>query len=360
MNGNVYKRKDGRYEARIPLGNNDEGKRLYRSFYGKTRKEAEEKLRNFQNHTGFAYNLTEMTVKALVDEYLNNISFRLKESSLANYCMKIKKHILPCFGGSNCNLVKPTNIQDFIEQKLKSGLSPRYVADIIILLKSVFRYGNRVYGLKNPADGIVMPKRAKPEITILNSAEQARLLASINGIPDLTSIGITLALYTGIRIGELCALQWKDIDLDNRIINVKKTIQRIQSDDSTKKTKVVISEPKSQSSVRIIPVPDCLMDMLEKFKENENVYILSGTSKFVEPRTLQYRFAKILKKANLPSVHFHSLRHAFATNCIALGFDVKTLSEILGHSSVDITLNRYVHSSLDRKKACMRLLKLVA
>ncbi|MBP3856662.1 MAG: site-specific integrase, partial [Ruminiclostridium sp.] len=165
--------------------------------------------------------------------------------------------------------------------------------------------------------------------------------------------GIAVCLYTGIRIGELCAMQWKDIDLEKRTLTVKKTIQRIQTPDNTKRTKLVITEPKSQSSIRIIPIPECLAEKLGSYVGNEDDYILSGTSKPVEPRTMQNRFARILKNANLPSLHFHSLRHAFATKCIALGFDVKTLSEILGHSSIELTLNRYVHSSMDRKKACM-------
>lgn len=156
--------------------------------------------------------------------------------------------------------------------------------------------------------------------------------------------------------GELCALQWKDIDLEKRILTVNKTIQRIQTSSSEKKTMLVITAPKSQGSVREIPLPECIVDILKQYRENNALFVLSASKKPVEPRTLQYRFAKILNNADLPSVHFHSLRHAFATNCVAAGFDVKTLSEILGHSSVELTLNRYVHSSMDRKRAFMDML----
>ena len=158
----------------------------------------------------------------------------------------------------------------------------------------------------------------------------------------------------------MCALQWKDIDLTNRTITVRKTVQRIKNYGGKTKTKLVITEPKSASSVRVIPIPEFLVVMLERFKDSSDKYILSGRYRPIEPRTVQYRFASVLKKANLPSVHYHSLRHAFASNCVALGFDVKTLSEILGHSSVEITLNRYVHSSLDRKRACMDMIKWAA
>ena len=168
---------------------------------------------------------------------------------------------------------------------------------------------------------------------------------------------MALSLFTGLRIGELCALKWADIDLMNRTNSVSKTIQRIKSHNCTQ---LVITEPKSISSVREIPIPDCILPLLKKFCSNADFYILSGTAKAVEPRTMQYRFQSLLKKAKLPSIHFHALRHMFATNCVELGFDVKSLSEILGHSGVEITLNRYVHSSLERKKAFMKKLKFAA
>ena len=198
-----------------------------------------------------------------------------------------------------------------------------------------------------------MPRHTKPDVAVLSKNEQMKLIQYLARVPSLTSLAILLSLCTGLRIGELCALQWKDIDLEKRILTVNKTIQRVQVNESTARTKLVITSPKSASSIREIPIPECLIEQLKQFEDNADSYILSGTLKPVEPRTLQYRFAKILDNANLPSVHFHSLRHAFATNCVAAGFDVKTLSEILGHSSVELTLNRYVHSSMDRKKSFM-------
>ena len=355
---NIYRRKDGRYEARVPLGKDESGKRRYRSFYGSSAEEAEYKMLAARESVAASAGLTEMTVRELTLEYITAIRPRLKESSEANYRMKAEKHIIPAFGELKCCLLKANDVYKFIESKLKSGLSARYVSDIIVLLKSIFRYASRVYGISNCLEGIVMPKRTKADIVILSKSEQSKLMSQLGD--DLTSLGVALSLHTGIRIGELCALQWKDIDLANRTITVRKTVQRIKNFGGKTATKLVITEPKSASSARIIPIPDCLVAMLERFKDSAEKYVLSDNCKPVEPRTLQYRFAAILKKANLPSVHFHSLRHAFATNCISLGFDVKTLSEILGHSSVEITLNRYVHSSLDRKRACMDMVKWAA
>lgn len=161
-------------------------------------------------------------------------------------------------------------------------------------------------------------------------------------------------MTTGLRIGELCSLQWRDIDLEKRILTVKKTMQRIQCPTAASKTKLIITDPKSESSRRQIPIPECMMSFLLKFKGKPSEYVLTGTEKPIEPRAMQYRFRTILKNAKLPSVHFHALRHIFATNCIRLGFDVKALSELLGHSSVEITLNRYVHSSFDQKREYMK------
>ena len=169
---------------------------------------------------------------------------------------------------------------------------------------------------------------------------------------------MALAMSTGIRIGELCALQWKDVDLEKRILTVSKTMQRIQCVTGTAKTKLIVTAPKSESSKRKIPLPEGVISMLQKFKQNDKKYVLSGTENPVEPRTMQYRFQRILKNVKLPSIHFHALRHMFASNCVKLGFDIKTLSELLGHSSVEITLNRYVHSSFKQKQKCMELISI--
>ncbi|MBR2176906.1 MAG: site-specific integrase, partial [Clostridia bacterium] len=241
--------------------------------------------------------------------------------------------------------------------KRNSGLSNRYIIDILILMKSVFKYAARTYHIFNPMDGLAMPKKEKTEVLLLTPEQEKKLMRILLANPTLTNAGIILARMTGLRIGELCALQWKDIDLKKRILTVSKTIQRIQAKTSAKKTKLVITEPKSETSKRNIPIPECIIELLRQFQGKAEEYLLSGTEKPIEPRTIQYRFAAILKNGNLPSVHFHALRHMFATSCVKMGFDIKTLSEILGHSGVEITLNRYVHSSFEQKTEYMDRLK---
>ncbi len=158
----------------------------------------------------------------------------------------------------------------------------------------------------------------------------------------------------------LCALKWSDINFHEQTISISKTCQRIRTNGDTA-TKLIITSPKNRSSVRIIPLPVFIIKLLKEFiPSDENTYLLYGSDKVIEPRTIQYRFHGILRKAELPSINFHSLRHIFATSCIEIGFDVKTLSEILGHRTVEITLNRYVHSSINRKRECMEWLSLNA
>lgn len=353
---NIYQRKDGRYEGRITIGY-DNGKRQYKAFFGKTVEETIGKMAEFRTKMTVPINVVK-TFGTVYEEWFQSISYRVKESTAANYTLKADKHLFPAFGDTAITDITQNNIYQFIRDKQDSGLSNRYITDILILMKSVFKYAAHTYHTLNPMEGLIMPKKQKTEIRLLTLAEEQQLMKIISENQNLTTMGIALAKLTGLRIGELCALRWQDIDLKKRILTVKKTIQRIQTKDGRKKTKLVLTEPKSETSKRTIPIPECLIGFLEKFHGEPEQYVLSGCEKPVEPRTMQYRFEKILKNGNLPSVHFHALRHMFASNCVKLGFDIKTLSEILGHSGVEITLNRYVHSSFERKTEFMDRLKM--
>lgn len=355
----AYLRKDGRFECRITVEMAETGKKKSRSFYGKTKEEAEFKAMTASGSATMEYAETEMTVGQLVEDYFTVMKCNVKASTLANYRMKAEKHILPKFQDSQCCKLNVSEIHAFIAEKLKNGLSARYISDIIVLFKSLFRYAARTYGIRNVLENVVMPKKPKAEIQVLNREQQRILERYLANHEGLTALGVAIPLYTGLRIGEVCALKWEDIDLKKRTITVRHTLQRVQIRNGRCRTHLIMTEPKSASSMREIPLPDCLFVLLEKYMDSAEKFVISGTIRPFEPRTMQYRFASILRNANLPSVHFHSLRHLFATNCVALGFDVKTLSEILGHSSVELTLNRYVHSSMERKQACMKMVTAV-
>ena len=352
---NIYHRKDGRWEGRIYKGKSKTGKRKYKYIFGKSKEQVQKKIREFRNKEIINIKCSK-TFSTIFSEWHTSIKHSVKESTYANYSMKANKHILPEFGDKNISDISANDVYSFIEIKQKAGLSNRYISDIIILLKTLFKYAVRVYHVFNPIDGITMPKKKVSDVRILDENEQKKLQEYISENHNDTTLGIALAMSTGLRIGEICGLQWNDIDFEKRTLTVKKTVQRIQCKNGSKKTKVIITDPKSESSKRCIPIPENMVEFLKSFKGNSYDYVISGEENPTEPRTMQYRFAKLLKNVKLPSVHFHALRHIFATNCIKYGFDVKTLSELLGHSSVEITLNRYVHSSFEQKREYMERL----
>ena len=354
---NIYKRKDGRYEGRYPAGYTPDGKRKYCSVYAKTYQEAKEKLIRLKSEKQHFCSSGNLTVGTLFEEWLSSVKLRTKASTYANYRMKADKHILPEFGGLRYEYLTASLIQDFIQKKINSGLSSKYVSDIVIVFKTMAKYISHLYHFQNPLADVILPKSHKKEMQLLSEKQQNQLCSHLMQNQNPTALCILISMHMGLRIGEICGLQWADIDFEKSILTVRKTVQRVQTETGTK---LLIDTPKTSSSSRSVPIPDFMMSLLKKFTNQDNFYLLSGAEHPVEPRTLQRRFKAILKKANLPSVNYHSLRHMFATNCIKAGFDVKTLSEILGHASVETTLKLYVHSSMERKIECMNKLKLAA
>lgn len=352
---NIYKRKDGRWEGRYKNGYTSDGKIKYSSIYGKSytavREQLEKKRAEILNNSVCR---CKCTVGEIVENWLADISNKIKESTLANYTMKLKKHILPCYAGVKYERLTADDLNTFICKKISERLSEKYVSDIVVLLKSVAKFAKKRYGYVNKIEYVTLPKiNNYSERKLLSDTEQEHFKRTLLKEPTNSNIGMLLAAATGIRIGELCALKWENIDLDKSIITVKHTVQRIMKKNGG--TMLTVTPPKSRSSVREIPLPSFIIPYLRNIKIDDDCFMLSGNTKIVEPRTMQYRFKSVLKQASLPDVNFHALRHMFATNCAAVGFDIKTLSEILGHSSVQVTLNRYVHSSIERKKNCMKL-----
>ena len=357
-NMNLYHRKDGRWEGRITKAKEKNGRRHFFYFFGKTKDEVIQKMQKKQKKAP-EHAAPTVTFSDAFQKWLQNIRLSIKESTCSNYTMKAQKHLLPTFGTMKLCEISADEIYTFIAQKQKAGLSNRYISDILVLLKSIFKYSTSIYHTANPMTGIAPLKKNAPEIQVLSQNHAKKLqhmLVKKAFVPS--NLGILLSMATGIRIGELCALQWNDIDLEKRVLTVKKTIQRIQCPNQLSKTKLILTEPKTESSKRTVPIPEYMADILKAHAKKSSVFLVSGKEKPMEPRTLQYRFARILKNGKLPSIHFHALRHMFATNCIQLGFDVKTLSELLGHASVETTLNKYVHSSFAQKAMLMDRLHL--
>ena len=354
---NIYKRKDGRWEGRYKDGFKPDGKVKYTSVYGKTYAEVRRIIAEKRSKTGIYCISCKLTAKELFMLWLESIRISVKESTYANYVMKLEKHILPYFDNICYEKLTAEFFNKFIETKLSEGYSPKYVYDIAVLIRSVSRFAHKQYGYADKAEFMKLPKKGTcNEKSMLSSEQYIIFTTALKKDFSPSNAGILLSAFTGIRLGELCALKWSDINFKERIITIRCTMQRIKNSDGQSKKKIIITSPKSRTSMREIPIPDWLIQKISKIKSNDDSYFLTGNDSFIEPRTMQYRFKALLKKLNLPYINFHTLRHMFATRCVAVGFDVKTLSEILGHSTVELTLNRYVHSSLERKRQCMSML----
>lgn len=286
----------------------------------------------------------------LIDEWLRNKEVVVKKSTYSGYVSKIDKHIKPMIGALNLNeIVSNSNFfNDFILIKQKS-LKMKSIRSLLIILKSMFDLAHdRKYIDLKP--NIQIPKENDKDIVIFSEVEQSDLIHFVLTDIDSTGLSILIALFTGLRIGEICALHFDDIDLEEGYIKVSKTLQRIKNTGlGGNKTEIIIDTPKSRKSIRTMPIPEFLMSYLKKFLY-PNCYLLSKTKRYVEPRTLENRYRKFLSEVGISYKNFHVLRHTYATNCIRLGMDVKTLSELLGHENVKITLEKYVHTDLERKR----------
>lgn len=309
-----------------------------------------------------SYYSNEINFKILVEEWLCHKKIFFKESTIIKYQNLIKLYIIPEFGECTINEFTYTTLNEFSEKLLKSGgskgtgLSPKTVLDIFSLLHNIFQYAESI-GISIPAAHIpISVKQSKKQMRIFTIAEQKELLKFLMNDRKHTSLGILLCFFTGLRIGEICALKWGDISIEEESIFVHQTMQRLQTTESNEgKTKILISSPKSVSSIRQIPIPSQVFGLIKKIQlashfPNDAFLLTGSSSKYIEPRTLQYQFKKILIECGIKDANFHAVRHTFATRCIEVGCDVKSLSEILGHSNVNITLNCYVHPPMNLKR----------
>lgn len=355
---NIYKRKDGRWEGRFLDSYDQFGKPKYHSVYAKTYSEVKEKMDSHKKQTMIKSSLKSLKLANYCINWLENIRLRHKPSTYGKYKNICNNHIIPSLGGYNAALISDILIEDFLAKKLDTEqLSPRTVNGILCVLKQIFVYIEGLGVMINCNFSNISVHQNYREMRVLTLEEQKKFVDYLTQDMDFMKLGVYLSLFTGIRIGELCALKWKNIQLKNRMLHIDKTMQRIQVFGTDKKTEIVIMPPKSKCSERDIPLPKFLCGLMKKHMYSKECFLLSGSSeRFIEPRTMQYAFKKYIKECGLENVNFHALRHTFATRCVESGFEIKTLSEILGHSSVKITLDRYVHSSMELKRKNMEKL----
>lgn len=280
----------------------------------------------------------------------------VKLSTISAYAVILENHLLPTFG-NKVIVITEQEVQHFVLLKLDAGLSQKTVKDFLIVLKMIYRYGVKINEFQHCDWDIKYPNSQENKaLEVLNIAHHKKLMAFVSDNFTFRNLGILICLQTGIRIGEVCALQWGDIDLQKGVVSISKTIERIYIIDSeVKHTELIVSSPKTQNSHRDIPLSKTLLQMLRPLKRivNDKFFIITNEEKPTEPRTFRNYYKTVLKTLNIPPLKFHGLRHSFATRCIESNCDYKTVSVILGHSDISTTLNLYVHPNNEQKKKCI-------
>jgi len=364
---NIYKRKDGRYEGRCIMGRHANGKVIYKSVYDRSYMACEKKLIKLK--ASYLENDFECeiygtgTLKEFMQYWLHEIVKQsVKPSTFSNYIHYNEKWIEPYFKEDKINQLNTEQIQQFLSYLGKQGLSPGSIRNIYRTLKSVMKTATVYHYIKkNPCLGVVLPEYKPKPVEALSLDDQRKLEQASRGQDNLIGLIVLLSLYTGLRIGEICSLTVDDIDLQRAVISVSKTRQRIQKPHSTKneaKTYVITDTAKSESSNRLIPLPPFMLGLLHPHLEHvKSRYLFTLQGRPLEPRILQMQFKQLLKTAEIQHVNFHALRHTFATRCMEKCVDVKTLSELLGHSSAKITLDLYAHSRFEHKQEVMNRLQ---
>lgn len=361
---NIYKRKDGRYEGRYVTGKTSSGKTRFGYIYGyqyaevKTAlllKKAEQAKATATIVGGCTVSVAEWLTRWMEDEVLGSV----KPSSYQTYTHLLTKHLLPSLGKLKLGSVTPAIIQAFVSDLENSSLACSTIKGVYRLLcaamKSALEEG---LILKNPCRKIRIRRAEQIEQRVLTQDEQRSIRKAALSHQDLPAL---LSLYTGMRLGEVCALKWKDIDWQKQTITIRRTAQRIahgRNGITGTKTRLMIGTPKSLRSARIIPVPAFVLAHLRELaqgKMNEE-YVFGTSANAAEPRTIQRHFAILMKRLGIEGAHFHTLRHSYATRLVELGVDIKTISTLLGHVSTQMTLDYYAHSLPQQQRAAVRLL----
>ena len=285
----------------------------------------------------------------------------IKASTYAHYIQHLNKHILPVFGDKAD--ISDKDLQEYVYASLSEGLAPKTVKDSLIIVKMVHRYGAQL-GLWPRIDYKVhFPTTAQERRTLalLTLSQQQRLARYLQDNFSFRNLGLLICMYSGLRVGEICALQWQDIDTIAGEIHIRKTVSRIWlSDGDERQYTLNIGAPKTVASVRDIPITRPLSGLLKPLKKmmNPQYYIVSNSAEPLEPRYYRDYFRRVLEKVGIPNIRFHALRHSFATRCIESKCDYKTLSVLLGHASITTTLDIYVHPGYsDKKKALDKMVK---
>jgi len=295
---------------------------------------------------------TQKTFAQIVELWKKDKQLYVKKSSFSAYVLLLENHLLPKF--AEVSSIEDEEVQQFVFQKLEQGLSQKSIKDVLIVLKMVMKFGAKYKWIQYTPFDIQYPTvRENQSIEVLTRTHQKKVMNYIQEHFTFRNLGVYICLCSGMRIGEICALTWEDIDTDNGIINIRKTIQRIYIiEDGKRRTELLLDTPKTKNSIREVPMSRDLLRMLKPFKKivNPLFFVLTNDAKPTEPRTYRSYYKNLMKQLEIPEIKFHGLRHSFATRCIESKCDYKTVSVLLGHSNISTTLNLYVHPNLEQKK----------
>ena len=295
---------------------------------------------------------TQKTFAQIVELWKKDKQLYVKKSSYSAYVLLLENHLLPKF--AEVSSIEEEVVQQFVLQKLEQGLSQKSIKDVLIVLKMVMKFGAKYKWIQYTPFDIQYPTvRENQSIEVLTRTHQKKVMNYIQEHFTFRNLGVYICLCSGMRIGEICALTWEDIDTDNGIINIRKTIQRIYIiEDGKRRTELLLDTPKTKNSIREVPMSRDLLRMLKPFKKivNPLFFVLTNDAKPTEPRTYRSYYKNLMKQLEIPEIKFHGLRHSFATRCIESKCDYKTVSVLLGHSNISTTLNLYVHPNLEQKK----------
>lgn len=361
---NIYKRKDGRYEGRYVVGKKPNGKTrfgyIYARQYSAVKRLLNEKKASLRHQNRYEAGAARRLFGDVMNQWCEDELFiRIKPSSRQAYQNLIKRHIFPYLGGMHLECMSPDIIRSYVAQLESGGLAPSTARGAYRLVRAVFRYAQDEGMIqKNPCGKIRVLNKARAEQRVMSRLEQEHLRGALTQAMELPAL---LGMYTGMRLGEICALKREDFDWGNGTVTIRRTVQRLAHPSSPgekkSRTALIIGTPKSLRSCRVIPVPQFLMEYIRRaITADGSEYVFSRTANAAEPRTIQRRFQRIVTRLGLKGVHFHTLRHSFATRLLELGTDIKTVSSLLGHGSVHTTLDFYAHSLLDQQRAAVNRL----
>lgn len=366
---NIHKRKDGRWEARYIKARKENGKAIYGYVYAKTYRDVKTKLHNALIEKDKSLNIVKLSFDEVVEQWLAYKQNFIKQSTYNKYTNTYINYIQKALGLYYIDKIDEKLIQNYVlalskkkNYRTNESLSISTLRIVVYIIKSTICFAYKQNYIKLIQLDIELPSYEKKPIQILPKEEQKILENYLIIKHDCFSLSILICLYTGLRIGELCALKWSDIDFNNHIILVHNTVQRIQTKEKNmSKTELLITKPKTRNSIRRIPITSFLYDILKKYfiqtQEQSNYYIFRNKENGpIDPRIIQKYFKATIKRLELTNITFHALRHTFATLCIDVGMDIKTLSEILGHSNVSTTMSIYVHSTESHKRQQIELL----